>query len=71
MPPRLGLRNTPRQLQRGLVVQPSTMSRQDIGSAMRAGRAQMLERLGSTAVDQATQDALDHIAKHSGAGVRI
>ncbi|MFB9274579.1 hypothetical protein [Cohnella cellulosilytica] len=54
----------------GLIVQPSSLSQDQIASVMREGRKRMIERYGTSAINESVQMTQQHI-ESTKRGVRI
>lgn len=47
----------------GLIVQPTNLSQDQIGSVMREGRKRMVERYGASAINESVQMTQEHIER--------
>ncbi|WP_143762618.1 MULTISPECIES: hypothetical protein [unclassified Cohnella] len=54
----------------GLIVQPTNLSQDQIASVMREGRKRMVERYGTSAINESVQMTQEHIERTK-RGVRI
>jgi len=54
----------------GLIVQPTNLSQDQIASVMREGRKRMVERYGTSAINESVQMTQEHIERTK-SGVRI
>lgn len=56
---------------KGLLVQPSDLSVEEVGAIMREARAKMIEEHGAETIEQADRNVREHIAKVSRSAVQI
>jgi hypothetical protein len=66
----IGIRSSTRDPFQGLIVQPSNLSSEEIGSIMRSGRKQMIDKLGAEVVNNAVLSSKEHIASVKSKRVR-